>query len=415
MKKICAIFTLVAVLLLSACAMSGNADKGKVSELVDSLTQTPADMSDVENNGGAYVRVGERVYFRKYGPDALDTLAMFGEFVNGWVTGNESEIVFRDLKTGTLKTAFKDTGYGGLYVADNAFYLQERINRDDYVVRYSPDGGTCETVRKGTLLDITDSGLLAIQQYEGATTSFYFYRDGKEVGSYQSETGYLYAGLSDDGLFLLRDEDRSEAADGGGVTCGLWQLTPDGGTPIRLGTLPQVEYTYGAEAEQFLSTGAQIGLVVGYYAGTGHFLNDVTVVTATPGAENSLSVLDTAELDTDAEEGPESLPKLTVSEGGDIVCVPRLSGEVQIGWKADDNGDLKVYHAVLGGTFGRFRLSANRPNNGIRGRYHLRDACQRVRLPAGRYRLEKRLPAVEHGLCGGLRGRRTNRTGKRGL
>ena len=351
MKKICAIFTLAAVLLLSACAMSGNADKGKVSELVDSLTQTPADMSDVENNGGAYVRVGERVYFRKYGPDALDTLAMFGEFVNGWVTGNESEIVFRDLKTGTLKTAFKDTGYGGLYVADNAFYLQERINRDDYVVRYSPDGGTCETVRKGTLLDITDSGLLAIQQYEGATTSFYFYRDGKEVGSYQSETGYLYAGLSDDGLFLLRDEDRSEAADGGGVTCGLWQLTPDGGTPIRLGTLPQVEYTYGAEAEQFLSTGAQIGLVVGYYAGTGHFLNDVTVVTATPGAENSLSVLDTAELDTDAEEGPESLPKLTVSEGGDIVCVPRLSGEVQIGWKADDNGDLKVYHDGAWRTF----------------------------------------------------------------
>ncbi|MBQ6986852.1 MAG: hypothetical protein IJQ25_07695, partial [Oscillibacter sp.] len=76
------------VLLLSACGQSAapdSADKGKVSELVDSLTNkdTP-DMSGIENNGGHYVRIGDRVYFRKYGPDALPTLAMLGDFVSEW-------------------------------------------------------------------------------------------------------------------------------------------------------------------------------------------------------------------------------------------------------------------------------------------------------------------------------------------
>ena len=343
------------VLLLAACGQStapANVDKGKVSELADSLTQkeqAPADMSDVENNGGEYVRVGERVYFRKYGTNALDTLATFGEFVHGWVTGDESEIMFRDLKTGAVQTAFKDTGYGGLYVADNSFYLQERINSKDYVVRYSPDGADCETVREGTLLDITDSGLLALQHYEGNTTSYYFYRDGKEIGNYQYETAYTYAGLSDDGLFLLCDEDRSQAADGGGVTYGLWQLTPDG-TLIRLGTLPQVELTYGAEPEQFISSGTQIGLVVGYYAGTGHFLNDVAVVTAMPGAEGSLSVFDT-NVHTEIYLDSGYLPRLSFNGDGEIVTVEYLPGEVQIGWEEENNGDLRVYDGERWQTF----------------------------------------------------------------
>ena len=343
------------VLLLAACGQStapANVDKGKVSDLADSFTHNdaPADMSDVENNGGEYVRVGERVYFRKYGTNALDTLATFGEFVHGWVTGDESEIMFRDLKTGAVKTAFKDTGYGGLYVADNSFYLQERINSKDYVVRYSPDGATRETVREGTLLDITDSGLLAVEQYEGKNTSFSFYRDGKEVGSYQAETGYTYAGLSDDGLFLLNIENKPETDEGAVSICTLWQLTPDGKTLLCLGTLPESDYMYGAEPEQFVSSGTQIGLVVGYYAGTGHFLNDLAVVTATPGAENSLSVFDT-NVDSEIYFETEYLPRLSVSEGGEIVSVPYLPGEVQIGWEEENNGDLRVYDGERWQTF----------------------------------------------------------------
>ncbi|MBQ9616722.1 MAG: hypothetical protein IJR48_00020, partial [Oscillibacter sp.] len=311
-------------------------------ELVDSLAQadTPdsvADTSDIENNGGHYVRIGDRVYFRKYGPDALDTLAMFGDFIYEWgATGNESEIVYRDLTTGTVKTAFRDTGCGGLYVADGSFYLQERTNGESYVVRYSLDGAACETVRKGSLLGLSDGGLLAIEDRDAESDSFYLYRDGREAGSFSGDS-LIYAGVSDSGLFLLSVDYEPENDTGAESVCTLWQLRPDtDGQLLCLGTLPETEYTYGAEAAQFLESGGHIWLVVGYYAGTGHFLNDFAVVTATPDVENSLSVIETQ---TDSEDDLEYLPRLDVGGG----AMPYLPGELQIGWEQENNGDLEIY------------------------------------------------------------------------
>ncbi len=328
------------VLLLSACGQSAapdSVDKGKVSELVDSLANkdTP-DTSDVENNGGHYVRVGNRVYFRKYGPDALPTLAMLGDFVSEWgVTGNESEIVYHDLATGEVRTAFRDTGCGGLYVVDGSFYLQERINGENYVVRYSPDGATCETVRKGRPLGLSDGGLLAIEDSDAESNSFYLYRDGEEAGSF-SGNSLIYAGVSDSGLFLLGVDYKSETDAGEGTECTLWQLEPDtDGQLLCLGTLPETEYTYGTEAAQFLESGGHIALVVGYYAGTGHFLNDYAVVTATPGVENSLSVLETAG-DTETEYGEGTLPELSAGDAGEIVTCSALPGDTRINWETEE-------------------------------------------------------------------------------
>lgn len=336
------------VLLLSACGQSATPDsvgKGKVSELVDSLTNkdTP-DMSDVENNGGNYVRVGNRVYFRKYGPDALYSPAMFGDFlpkdVGNGVDG-ESEIAYIDLTTGEVKTVFKDVGFGGLYVVNGSFYLQEYLDVFGNVVRYSLDGATSQHIQEGELLGVTDSGLLAVEKVRHGIYTFSLYRDGEYIHGFQFDeesTAMIYAGLSDDGLFLLKIEYESETD----AACSLWQCPVDGGEAICLGTLPETEYMYSTEPEQFISSDTQIGLVVGYYAGTGHFLNDLVVVTATPGVENSLSVFDT-NVDYEVYFQSEYLPRLSVSEGGDIVSVPYLPGEVEIGWEEEDKGDLKVY------------------------------------------------------------------------
>ena len=262
---------------------------------------------------------------------------MFGDFIYEWgATGNESEIVYRDLTTGTVKTAFRDTGCGGLYVADGSFYLQERTNGESYVVRYSPDGAACETVRKGSLLGLSDGGLLAIEDRDAESDSFYLYRDGREAGSFSGDS-LIYAGVSDSGLFLLSVDYESENDTGAESVCTLWQLRPDtDGQLLCLGTLPETEYTYGAEAAQFLESGGHIWLVVGYYAGTGHFLNDFAVVTATPDVENSLSVIETQ---TDSEDDLEYLPRLDVGGG----AMPYLPGELQIGWEQENNGDLEIY------------------------------------------------------------------------
>lgn len=356
-RKIRILCLFLSLLLLTACgsaetvgkngSMEGAGNNGNMEGVekarsvpTGASAVAPVNASDVENNGGDYVRVGGKVYFRKYGPDALEKTAIFGEFTE-WGTGNESEIMSYDLTTRQVETVFKDTGYGGLYVGDGGFYLQERLNGADYVMRYAFDGAKCETISEGKLLGLTDGGLLAIEQAVGNSDSFFLYRDGKRAGYFISEIPFLFAGLSDDGLFLVRVDYESEPDEEGKTTRSLWQLTPDSeGTLLSLGTLPDANFMYSAEPEQFVTAENQIGGVIGYYAGTGHFLNDFVGFTATPGVADSLSVLDAEKPDPESDEY--ALPKLTVDDAGNIVAVPYLSGDLRVLW-TEGAGDLQLY------------------------------------------------------------------------
>ena len=348
---------LLSILLLTACgnaetvgksvngAESRNAgtveNAGNASGSVEkSLNAAPApvDTSDIENNGGNYVRVGGKVYFRKYGPAALDALAMFGEFTEDWhVTGGASEIMAYDLTTKQAETVFTDTGYGGLYVGDGWLYLQERVNGANYVTRYGLDGIQSEIIGEGKLLGLTDGGLLALEQND----AFLFYRDGKEIGRYASETPLLFAGLSDDGLFLVSSEYIGETDEGGDLQCTLWQFAPGSDALLSLGVLPETNFMFSVEPEQFMETENQIAVTIGYYAGTGHFLNDFAALTATPGVENSVVMLDASASDPEGDE--ETLSKLSLDDDGNIVVVPHLPGDLRVGWQEEDNGDLQLY------------------------------------------------------------------------
>lgn len=323
-------------------------------------TSQELDAWDVENNGTAYVRVGNRVYFREYGPDSLITVAMFGRFSDAWSeSGSESSIAYIDLDDGTVNTAFASNSYGNLYVANGEFYLQERVDGVDTVVRRSLDGNMLEVVREGKLLGVTDGGLVAIEQSDVDASHrehrFYLHLDGKEVASYQSQTNLIFAGLLDSGLFLLEQESSGTGASTKD-SYTLWQLEPDGdGSLLRFGELDAQDKFHwsSAEPESFVSSGDQIGLVVGNYEGTGHFLSNAIIVTAVSGKEGSLSVVDVdAGVDEKAEGYLESAafcPKLTVTESGSIEAVPHLPREAQVFWrKANDKsvqmiGDLRIY------------------------------------------------------------------------
>ena len=333
---------LALVMLLTSCGQ-GTADG--VQKDAPAPQAVSLDMDDIENNGGHFVRVGGRVYFRKYGSEAVEKTALFGSFFDAWsATGQESEIVYYDLTTRDVETAFTDTGTGGIYCADGGFYLQERINGEDYVMWYAPDGSETRIVRQGTLLGVTDSGLLAVEDSDVNESSFYLYRNGESAGYFISAYPMTFVGLSEDGLFLLRVEHQNEDDFGSPVLRTLWQLPVDSeGQLIQLGTLSETEAAYSAEPEQFLVTEKNVGIVIGYYAGTGHFLNDYAAVTAVPGQEDSLTELDAAVSETSEEFDP---VKLAVDDAGDIVVKPYLTGELRIGWDDDEGytGDLELYN-----------------------------------------------------------------------
>ncbi|MCQ2549707.1 MAG: hypothetical protein MJ134_06670 [Lachnospiraceae bacterium] len=76
----------------------------------------------VTNNCAYFVKVGDYVYFREYGKNALDQLAIWGGFLDH-PTGEQSLIKCYNEETGELSSGFIDFGYGKMVFSDGVFFL----------------------------------------------------------------------------------------------------------------------------------------------------------------------------------------------------------------------------------------------------------------------------------------------------
>ena len=95
---------------------SGRAAKGNVVE------QAYRD-GTIENNGGLFVGVGDRVYFREQDAEHAYSPAMWGEFLTQPESATESRILYYDSITGKTREAFEDSGYGAFFAGNGGFYL----------------------------------------------------------------------------------------------------------------------------------------------------------------------------------------------------------------------------------------------------------------------------------------------------
>ena len=320
---------LALALLLTGCGQKAPAEQS-APEPVPQSESAEIIPPEVENNGGYYVRVDDRVYFRRYGADAVAKGAVFGAFTAAWNTRGESELMAYEPATGALTALYTESGSGPLWYADGGFYLSERISGANRVVWYAADGGAAEPVCDGRVLGVTDSGLLAVERSEeepGYHLVYAFYRNKQPVGELPTDEAMLFAGLTDEGAFLLSEAySENEPA-----TYTLWQITPEG-RQIRLGELPETDqdpFVYDAQPDRFLAVDGRVVVGVGYYAGTGHFLDSAVFVEADVGQADSLRVL-TPDLD---EAESDELPRLTVGEDGGVAFVAASAGELRVGWE----------------------------------------------------------------------------------
>ena len=317
-------------------------------------SETPVIPDGVENSGGYFVRVDEKVYFRLYGPEALPDTALFGQFLSAETAPErESQVVSYDLTTGELDTLWTDTGRGPLWYGDHGFYTQERLNGADVVTWHSADGGAWEAVAPGELLGVTDEGLTAVVQRDtaGATDrTFFLFRGAGQANSFPTQDSYEFAGLSDDGLFLFR-LDYTE-----GGRSSLWQMPAEAEAPLLwLGDLPPTETPYfnALTTERFLTGGGKIALSAGYYVGTGNMLDATLYMTAVPGVEGSLEFLDPAPdgggipapiAEEETEE--EGFLRIALDEDGTASLVSALEGDLRVAWQEGREGDVERFNGT---------------------------------------------------------------------
>ena len=333
---------LVLALLVTGCAQKAapEAQNPEPAATVEPAAEKEP-KPEVENNGGYYVRVGDVVYFRRYGADALADNATFGEFTEAWNVDGESELMAYNTKNGELTELYTESGAGALWYGDGGFYLNECTGGESFVAWYALDGSGAEVVDTGTLVGVTDSGLAAVSSSdwdEGNYRGVYsFYRERKLIGQYETHEVLIEAGLTDDGLFLLNAPYSYEFNEDEEQIYSFYQITPQG-DQIRLGELKEDAESYyeDIQPDRFLVSDGKALFGVGFYAGTGHFFDYGVFAEATVGQADSLHVL---EPDIDMSELYE-LPYPVSDGAGGVDYAEALPNALRIGWDEDEALEL---------------------------------------------------------------------------
>lgn len=95
---------------------------GEDEALLSDASEIDITSLPVTNNCAYFVKIGNSVYFREYGPKALEPLAIWGDFLDH-PTGEQSLIKCYNEETGELSSGFIDFGYGKMVFADGVFFL----------------------------------------------------------------------------------------------------------------------------------------------------------------------------------------------------------------------------------------------------------------------------------------------------
>ena len=253
--------------------------------------------ANVLNNGGYFVQVDDRVYFRRYGSNALEKTALWGYFLDA-PTGGNSELCYYDNRTGKVGTLCSDNGYGKLYYspAREGFY-ENVMNGSSCSLYFLPlKGGERELIDDNyEICGISEDGIhLAIYDSQDGTQNMGILSlysdgtiDGYIIGQEENDTTTICGIHENQLIFLSHNLESGEEK--------IWQFDEDyPDSSICLGTLPASEDTYEGEVQQFLVNGSTMHCIVAWYEGTGHYLSHFACAEATLYQEDSLKIYATS-------------------------------------------------------------------------------------------------------------------------
>ncbi len=252
---------------------------------------------DIENNGGHFLRVGDLVFFRDVREGLKGRTALWGSFLSMPELGQGASVCYYDLRTGETGTAFTDNGYGPLWYQGGRIWSAEQVPSDgNYTVQNLhscwPDGSGLRAFTRESFVSVSGVSeknlLLAATEYRDGKGSCQIYGDGEyPVASYEPQDGeyIVHSGFSGEDLIVVTCPEMGKYE--------VLQLCSDTGDIVRLGFLPSdEEREYCApDIVQTYTEDGKIWLGIGWFAGTGHFLNLYDVVRMTSRKADSLETV----------------------------------------------------------------------------------------------------------------------------
>ncbi|MBQ9611488.1 MAG: hypothetical protein IJV14_02720 [Lachnospiraceae bacterium] len=272
---------------------------------------------EVENNGGYFVRIGDRVYFRMYGPESLDPITVGTNVLSYGTPAGGSRIQYYDIKTKEVVDAFADDGFGRLYAAANGFWFCRNDAREDAApdtVLYwvAEDGSESEDFGYGTPLGVSEDGAyVAFLPYDDNYGSIEILSGGEMLSMVSPEYNedLTYIGMAEDQLIFL-SRTKEDYVTSRHVLYSMDIVTSE---LTELGKIPYEENSPIQDAylipEQYETEGREVYVLAAQYEGSEHFLQDYIAVKATAGKEDSIELISYEEAVND------NLPGLVVTDG----------------------------------------------------------------------------------------------------
>ena len=308
----------------------------------------------VENNGGYFVRVGDKVYYRVYSETGLHRTALFGNFIDGDIPTAPSALMSYDLKTGKQEEVATVYGSGKLYVGTKGFFLGNSETNETYLI--SPTGSGQSLYCSGVPNGVSEDGrFLEVRQYNWDTASGsadhkeVLVCDGREVTQVTDENGLFFCGFAENDAIFVRGSDKEDEDSVG--TEWILSSADENGKQTDLGVIDVSDSdawiaSLVPEPEQILSDEEGAYLTFGFYDGSGHMLSAWAAASVKPGEADSLEMLDTGKRAEDIDE--EQVPKMLLTGPGEVEFYSVTGGEV--GLSEGYYGNLVYYDSPFGAT-----------------------------------------------------------------
>ncbi len=305
---------------------SGDANEAPTEDTENESKSSAVDLSSfaeafekgMVENGSYFVRLGNKVYFRKISMDSMDAGAEFGHFLNSESSNVESPLICFDLESGKWEEIGNIMGTGELYACPEGFYIGDMDPESpdaDITWFYNPATGDQSQYCYGVPQGVSKSGkLLAVEQHQSARSCFptVLVKNGEEIVSLGDEDNYyIYCGFAGEDLILIQRKGWGGETDEEWFVCSV----NENGEVTTLGSMGTFDYSY-PELQQFRTIDGTVYLVFGFYEGSGHFLSNWTTYKAVPGKTESLQEVNDGKDDYYVEEGYEEMvPQLCVDTG----------------------------------------------------------------------------------------------------
>lgn len=298
-KKIAACLMTASMLVLAVgCNNKGNVDPSTPIDLDVSESEEPTESEEpgdvaaedaVYNNGSEFVQVGNKVYFRNPGSEAMSQSSI-GDSYSG-CSGADSTFMCYDIETGECTELFTDNGYGNIYYADGFFYLTLTDSNGDFCLAKTDINGNRVSVDAEDISGCSKDGkYIAFSKFdEDYNAGLLIYKDGEQIQQItDSEFSYYVEAFKGDYMIyrgIKYDEDST--------TNNLYALNLTTGASVCLGAIPEFDDFSAVDVlEQVEIVGKDAFMTIGTYCGTGHFLNRCLMCKADLDTQDSLSCED---------------------------------------------------------------------------------------------------------------------------